>query len=180
MMHGANVPAELLDSLRAEAMAQAEKQMEQLQKQCDRQTHLARVRVAELEKRVKEAEADGDQMNTRLTVVEVQKAEAEQARAAVETKLRKAFEGNADMMRVCELEEELQTLRAQREDTQSLKNTVMVLAAELKRRMKEDGEEPLLGGQIIPEKDLEWLKVEGTLSDTDYVSDSRSAGSDTD
>jgi len=169
-----NVPSEVLESLRAEAMAQAESVIAQRRAEYERQAHLARVRVVELEKRVKEAEADGDQMNTRLTVVEVQKAEAEQARAAAETKLQRVLTSNYEAQRVCEMEQELDTLRRESEDTQALKNTVMVLAAELKRRMKEDEGSP--GTQIASDK--EWLDSEGTPSDTDYVTDSRS-GSDT-
>lgn len=56
--------------------------------ECDARVRLARVRVAELEQRVKRAEAEGDAMTARMTLAELQKEEAECARDAAEMKLR--------------------------------------------------------------------------------------------
>merc|ERR1712139_182926 len=64
------VPEQVLDSLRAEAMAQAQQALGEQREKCNKQVHFARVRVAELEQRLQRAEADGDEMSARLTLVE--------------------------------------------------------------------------------------------------------------
>merc|ERR1719326_1044489 len=139
------VPSEVIDSLRAEAMSQAEHVMAEQRAKSDKQVHLARVRIAELEQRVKRAEADGDEMSARLTLVEVQKAEADKAREAAEAKLADATEGACDTDRVRELETELGQLRSEKEQRDEVK----------------------------ARKDLEWLG-QSSPEDTDYVTDSRS------
>merc|ERR1719326_2059811 len=169
------VPSEVIDSLRAEAMSQAEHVMAEQRAKSDKQVHLARVRIAELEQRVKRAEADGDEMSARLTLVEVQKAEADKAREAAEAKLADATEGACDTDRVRELETELGQLRSENEEMEGLKKTVMTLANELKRRMKAESTtcEKEQRDEVKARKDLKCLG-QSSPEDTDYVTDSRS------
>lgn len=164
------VAPEVVESIRADIIAQAEQVFSEKRAAYDKKLHLARVRVAELDKRTKQAEQEGDDMSTQLTLAEVQKAEAEKARDVAVEKLSRIAEGACNLDRVRDLEAEVAQLRIENQETESLKKTVMTLANELKRRMKEDGSslqpKPLEEGAESPE-------------DTDYVTDSRS-GSDTD
>jgi len=183
MMPGAvqlqGIPSEVLESLRAEAMSQAQQELAEQRAQCDKQVHLARVRVAELEKRVERAEADGDEMSARLTMVEVQKAEVEKARETAEAKLARLAESTCESERMLALEEEVGQLRSEKEEMEGLKKTVMVLADELKRRMKADGEMSQSREKVKAGHGLEWIhESRSSPEDTDYVTDSRS-GSDT-
>lgn len=177
------VAPEVVESIRADMFAQMEQNFNEKCAGYHKKLHLARVRTAELEKRAKRAEADGDDMSARLTLVEVQKAEAEKARDIAEGKLALMGENTGNVSRASELEEEVGQLRTNQEEMDSLKNTVMVLANELKRRMKEDGTSLGTENELIP-IGLEPVRKQ-TLSrtespeDTDYVTDSRS-GSDTD
>jgi len=165
---------EVIESIRAEAFAHAEKAFAEQRAACDKKLHLARVRVAELEQRAKRAEAENDNISTQLTLVEVQKAEVEKARDVAEEKLSHAENGSTD--RVSELETEINHLRTDKEEMESMKKTVMILASELKRRMREDGTTLIIDND--PVKDLARLRAEAeSPEDTDYVTDSRS-GSD--
>jgi|ERR1712166_926845 len=162
------VAPEVVESIRADIIAQAEEVFSEKRAVYDKKLHLARVRVAELEKRTKRAEQEGDDMSTKLTLVEVQKAEVEKARDIVEEKLSRIAEGACDLDRVRDLEAEVAQLRSENQETESLKKTVMTLANELKRRMKEDGTSLHLS--LLEE-------AADSPEDTDYVTDSRS-GSD--
>jgi len=172
------VAPEIVESIRADVFAQMEQAFNEKCEAYHKKLHLARVRTAELEKRAKRAEADGDDMSARLTLVEVQKAEAEKARDIAEGKLLRMGE-NTENNRASELEAEVGLLRSNhQEELDSLKNTVMVLANELKRRMKEDGTSQTTGSELDPQHLEPLRKQTDSPEDTDYVTDSRS-GSDT-
>lgn len=173
------VPSDVIESLRAEAMAEAEQALVTKQAECEKQAHLARVRVAELEQRLRRAEADGDEMSVKLTLAEVQKAEAERGREIAERQLARMSEGAFVSQRVLDLEAELGQLRSGQEEMDSLKKTVMVLAKELKKRMKAEGNTGSMDDKVAEPTGLDWLEaVPSSSEDTDYVTDSRS-GSDT-
>jgi len=128
------VPQELVDSLRAEAMGHAEQHAQMVSKRCKKQVHLARVRVAELEARVSRSEADCDAMQMQLTVAQVQKAAADEARILAERRLEDAGGSVEEARRVASLEEEVARLREESTELAAMKRTCMVLASELKRR----------------------------------------------
>lgn len=166
------IPADVIEALRAEAKQQAEAQFSQQRAACDKHLHLARVRVAELEKRVRVAEAEGDAMSTKLTTVELEKAQALASKQEVQAKLEQVAKGTYEGERVHELEEELRVMKAEREDMDGLKRQVLILSKELKKRMKAEAEQ----------KEQEQLRKSRSEdpeeTDTDYtVTDSRS-GSD--
>jgi len=69
----------LADSLRREAEARIEAATRQYKAECDARVRLDRVRVAELEEKVKRVEDERDNYYSKLTVFEVQAAEAAQA-----------------------------------------------------------------------------------------------------
>jgi len=154
------VAPEVIEALRAEAMAQAEQALAEKKKQCDKQVHLARVRIAELEQRVKRSEAEGDDMSAKLMMAELLKEEAEKARAEAESKLEQQSEGIDDSERVQELEEELATMRRERTETDKLKNMVVVLANELKKRMRAEGAAVEVDEEVDSSQALEWLRHE--------------------
>jgi len=167
------IPADVIEALRAEAKQQAEAQLSQQTAAFNKHLHLARVRVAELEKRVRVAEAEGDEMSTKLTTVELEKAQADRAREEVHAKLEQVAKGTYEGERVQELEEELRVLKEEKEDMDGLKRQVLILSKELKKRMKADAEQK-------EQEELRKSRSEDPEeADTDYtVTDSRS-GSDT-
>lgn len=154
------VPPEVIESLRAEAMAQAQQELAEKKAQCDKQVHLARVRIAELEKRVRRSEAEGDDMSTRLMLAELQKAEAEQGKADAEAKLAGMTEQAEDSERVAELEGQLEEMQREKGEVEKLKKTVMVLANELKKRMKAEGADVDVDEDVDSSQVLEWLRHE--------------------
>jgi len=173
MMAPPQVPQELLDRLRAEAMSHAEAALGNRKAHCEKQVQLARVRVAELEDRLRRAEQEGDEMSTRLTMVELEKGEAQKAKENAEAQLH-GGESEEDE-RVKELEVEVNRLKEENGEMADLKHTVMVLANELKRRMGQAKEETAVVDLAVPGG--KWLnEVVDSPEDTDYssVADSRS------
>lgn len=75
--------APLIESVRVEA----EQQIAATRSECDAKIQLARVRVAELEERLRVAENEGDTITMQMTMMEVQKAEAERTRDSAVNKL---------------------------------------------------------------------------------------------
>lgn len=154
-------------------MSHAEAALGNRKAHCEKQVQLARVRVAELEDRLRRAEQEGDEMSTRLTMVELEKGEAQKAKENAEAQLH-GGESEEDE-RVKELEVEVNRLKEENGEMADLKHTVMVLANELKRRMGQAKEETAVVDLAVPGG--KWLnEVVDSPEDTDYssVADSRS------
>jgi len=143
-------------------MQQAEHHVQSISSKCKKQVHLARVRVAELEQRVQRTEGECDEMQMKLTVAEVQKAGAEEARSLAEARLVKAGSSMEEAKYVKDLEDEVSRLREEAKEVASLKKTCMVLASELKKR-----------GCVLKAEEPE----ENPAEDTDYITDSSSCSS---
>jgi len=89
----------------------------QVQAECEAKLQLARVRVAELEERLRIAENEGDAITMQMTQMEVLKAEAERTRDNAVTQLEQIVElikGNSEEAHAKWLEIELQKVQAEK------------------------------------------------------------------
>merc|ERR1712227_735938 len=112
--------APIIESVRAEAEQRIEHTVAAVRAECDAKVQLARVRVAELEERVRRAEIEGDSITAKMTLMEVHKAEAERTRDSAVERLEEIvslIKGNGgEETYVIWLEAQLAQEKAEREE----------------------------------------------------------------
>ena len=153
------VPPEVIEAIRKEATDHAEHKLSAIKAECDRQVHLARVRIAELEESKRRADAEGDEMIAQLTALELAKAEVEARLAACPQADPPAMPAASEKSRVQELEAELAASKQANVELERMKKIVMTLSRELKKRMGGgSGEAEIrdVGEGSELDEDLEW------------------------
>lgn len=150
-MHIPPEVAPFIDSVRIEA----EQQVTAARAECDSKVQLARVRVAELEERLRISESEGDVITMQMTTMEVQKGEAERTRDSAVEKLEEIvalIKGSAGDETYCKwLEAELKSAR---EEQMTLSQTLDAMRQEFETKVKEEVERAMgkaASESILPE-----------------------------
>lgn len=150
-MHIPPEVAPFIDSVRIEA----EQQVTAARAECDSKVQLARVRVAELEERLRISESEGDVITMQMTTMEVQKGEAERTRDSAVEKLEEIvalIKGSAGDETYCKwLEAEL---RSAREEQMTLSQTLDAMRQEFETKVKEEVERAMgkaASESVLPE-----------------------------
>merc|ERR1711939_315342 len=123
--------------------------------ECDSKVQLARVRVAELEERLRISESEGDVITMQMTTMEVQKGEAERTRDSAVEKLEEIvalIKGSAGDETYCKwLEAELKSAR---EEQMTLSQTLDAMRQEFETKVKEEVERAMgkaASESVLPE-----------------------------
>lgn len=150
-MHIPPEVAPFIDSVRIEA----EQQVTAARAECDSKVQLARVRVAELEERLRISESEGDVITMQMTTMEVQKGEAERTRDSAVEKLEEIvalIKGSAGDETYCKwLEAELKSAR---EEQMTLSQTLDAMRQEFETKVKEEVERAMgkaASESVLPE-----------------------------